>query len=200
MFILKNCMFVCQLEMFSCSPVKKAVIRAICSACKVCGQCEVYSKNHEESSRDVCPRVFADTLICWPHLWRTPPFRNKRILYWHNSEEAKEVQQLKSTGMSISQMWQFSGPHAHRASQCPPRVTCCSSPTAGNLFYLSVSMHESEIVNMPRVHEVYRVVCAVGNKSKFPFLSDHFIFSWPAVPHTYLMQALHSFRNQAAML
>lgn len=87
------------------------------------------------------------------------------------------MQQLESTGMSISQMWQFSGPQARRASQCPPRVTCCSSPTAGNLFYLSVSMHESEIVNMLGVHEVYPIVCAVGNKSKLAFQSDHFIFS-----------------------
>lgn len=53
MFILKNCMFVCQPEMFLCSPVKKAVICAICLACKVCRQCQVYLKKHEESSRDV---------------------------------------------------------------------------------------------------------------------------------------------------
>lgn len=152
--ILKNCV---SPEMFLCLPVKKAGVCAILLAHKVSGQSKAQLTKRQEILRDVCSRVFADTLMSWPHLWRRPPVRNKRILYWHNSEEAKEVQQSETTGMSVSQMWQFSGPHARAASQCPLRVTCCSSPTAGNHF--SRSLFQCTKVRLSTCYECKR--CAL---------------------------------------
>lgn len=59
----------------------------------------------------------------------------------------KKCNSLETTGMSISQMWQFSGPHAQTASQCPGYMLF--KPNHREPFLTpSVSMHESEIVNM----------------------------------------------------